>query len=124
MMSKQEPIAIKLPFPPTMNTTWRNFHGRTILSAKGRTFRADAIAAIWQQLGKPKKLTGRLSVEIVLCRGDKRSYDLDNFPKPILDALKHAGVIGDDKQIDALHVRRGAIIPKPGVACVYIEEGT
>ena len=32
-------IEITLPWPPTVNTYWRNFNGRTIISAKGREYR-------------------------------------------------------------------------------------
>ena len=32
-------IELTLPWPPTVNTYWRNFGGRTIVSAKGRSYR-------------------------------------------------------------------------------------
>jgi crossover junction endodeoxyribonuclease RusA len=32
-------IEITLPWPPSVNTYWRNFDGRMIISAKGREYR-------------------------------------------------------------------------------------
>ena len=32
-------ITLRLPCPPSMNTYWRNFRGRTVLSKKGREFK-------------------------------------------------------------------------------------
>ncbi len=32
-----------LPFPPSMNTYWRNFRGRTVMSKAGRQFREEVI---------------------------------------------------------------------------------
>jgi crossover junction endodeoxyribonuclease RusA len=40
--------------------------------------------------------------------------DLDNLPKGMLDALTHAGVWGDDSQIDDLQVTRQDCQGKPG----------
>ncbi|MGV2434608.1 MAG UNVERIFIED_CONTAM: hypothetical protein LVT10_06740 [Anaerolineae bacterium] len=31
-----------LPFPPSMNTYWRNFRGRTIISKNGREFQRSS----------------------------------------------------------------------------------
>ena len=32
-------IEITLPWPPSVNTYWRNFDGRMIISARGREYR-------------------------------------------------------------------------------------
>ena len=57
----------------------------------------------------------RYSVVIVVHEPDRRSRDLDNFAKPILDGL--TGVVWfDDRQIDDLHIRRGLVsAPNPNV---------
>jgi crossover junction endodeoxyribonuclease RusA len=34
-----EMIELTLPWPPTVNTYWRNFNGRVLISAKGREYR-------------------------------------------------------------------------------------
>lgn len=95
---------LTLPFPPTVNTYWRQFRGRAILSAKGRAYRdAAALAAAGRRRGK---IMGRLLVMIEVYPPDKRRRDLDNLPKGVLDALCKAGVYDDDSQIDDLRIVR------------------
>lgn len=95
-------IEITLPFPPSVNTYWRNFNGRTILSAKGREYRLAVEALMFMQ--SMPKLTVRLKVEIEAFRPDNRRRDLDNLFKAPLDALGHAGVYEDDSQIVDLRI--------------------
>lgn len=122
MVARTDAINLILPFPPSVNTYWRR-NGKTVFIAQaGKAFRRDGMAAIYQQLGKPKTLTGRLSVDVELRRGDRRSYDLDNYGKGLLDLLMQAGVIGDDSQVDSFAVRRGKVQPGKGVALVTITE--
>lgn len=118
-------IMLTLPFPPSVNGYWRaptkgRLAGRHLISAKGRQFRQDAIAAIVSQhQGKP--LVGRLEVELRLCAPDRRGRDIDNYSKGCLDAITHAGVWLDDGQIDKLTVERGPIT-KGGQCTVWIRE--
>ncbi len=113
-----------LPFPPSVNTYWRRSsrHGvpRTYLSKAALKFREDAIAEVLSK-GKQPPLEGRLAVEMALYGRNKRSYDIDNYPKGVLDALQHAGVFEDDKQVDRLIVRRCCVAP-PGKVVVLISE--
>jgi Holliday junction resolvase RusA-like endonuclease len=46
----------------------------------------------------------RVVVEVYV--PDRRKRDLDNLHKGILDSLTHAGVWGDDSQIDDLRIYR------------------
>lgn len=110
-------IAIELPFPPSVNTYWRTFRGRMIISAKGREYREYAIACI----GRTTKREGRLRVSLVLYPPDKRRRDIDNYSKALLDAMTHAGAWEDDSQIDELLVRRGEI-RKDGAVEVFVDE--
>ena len=52
-------IELTLPWPPSMNTYWRTFQGRMIISAKGREYRkavADQVL-IQRVQGLPRTLT-------------------------------------------------------------------
>lgn len=111
-------IEITLPFPPSVNTYWRNFNGRTILSAKGREYRL----AVEFQLHKQRlpKLTKKLRVEIEAFRPDNRRRDLDNLFKAPLDALGHAGIYDDDSQIVDLRIYWAE--DKGGILKIKIEE--
>ena len=96
-------IEITLPWPPSVNTYWRNFDGRMIISAKGREYRETVGDQMILQK-QVKHFTGRLRVEIEAFRPDKRRRDLDNLLKATLDGLAHAGVYEDDSQIIDLRI--------------------
>lgn len=92
----------ELPFPPSVNAYWGvNNRGNTYLKKNARSFRENAIAAIWSQAGcKPKAIKCRVRLEIDLYPPDKNDRDVDNFDgKAIFDALTHAGVLKDDCQV-------------------------
>jgi crossover junction endodeoxyribonuclease RusA len=108
------PIRLELPFPPTVNTYWRRVGHRTILSASARAYRQKVeIALVDGSLGsRHEALTCDLAVEIEFRPPDRRKRDIDNLPKGLLDALKHAGVYADDSQVRQLNLRFG--LPKAG----------
>lgn len=101
-------IELTLPFPPTVNTYYRNVQGKTLISAKGREYRKAVADQVLIQRGA-KHYEGRLAVEIIAHVPDKRRRDLDNLLKSTFDSLTHAGVWVDDSQIDKLTVSRGPI---------------
>lgn len=89
-----------LPFPPSVNACWRNINGKTLISAKGRAFRANAVAAIYEQLRRrPKAITEKVSVVIKMYPPSKRRMDIDNYLKAPFDALTHANIWKDDDQV-------------------------
>jgi crossover junction endodeoxyribonuclease RusA len=102
-----------------VNTYWRRVvigkRAATILSKRGREFRAAAV----QLASGHKAPAGRLAVRVDLHPPDKRRRDLDNCAKAILDALAHAGVFEDDSLIDDLRLVRREIV-KGGSAVVSI----
>ena len=96
-------IEITLPWPPTVNTYWRNFDGRMIISAKGREYR-ETVGDQMTVQRMVKHFAGPLRVVIEAWRPDKRRRDLDNLLKATLDGLAHAGVYEDDSQIVDLRI--------------------
>ena len=113
-------LFLNLPFPPSMNTYWRNFRGRTILSPAGRKFKED-VADYVAEYRVPKLGEAKLRISMVLFPRDKRKIDIDNRIKCVLDALQDAGVFDDDFQVDELSIVRGKPI-KGGAIRVLIEE--
>lgn len=109
---------LNLPYPPTVNTYYRNVGGKVLISEKGRKYRKAVANAII--LGNSKAMApGRYAVVITLNRKDKRSFDIDNCSKAILDSLTKAGVWEDDKLVDDLRLIRGPV-KKPGGCVVQI----
>lgn len=118
-------IAIKLPFPPSTNQYYRSIRMgkgvRTLISEKGRQYRDAVVGECCIAHLTNTLLGGRLAVKITLCPPDRRKRDLDNFNKGLLDALTHAGLWGDDSQIDDLHNLRGPVV-KGGHVLVEVRE--
>lgn len=113
-------ITVTIPYPPSLNTYWRNVGGRTLLSKKGRLYKTAVNRAVsWAKANKG--LSCRLDVSIMLYPTDRRKRDIDNSCKAILDGLQSAGVYVDDSQIDRLLVERGPI-EKGGVAIVTVRK--
>lgn len=105
---------IKLPYPPSMNTYWRNFRGNTVLSKAGREYKtAVAECVVAQEI--PKFGNKRLEVTLFLYPRSKVVTDLDNRLKAVLDGLEDAGVYDNDGNIDILMIQRGAIRKGGGV---------
>ena len=96
-------IEITVPWPPSVNRYWRQFQGRMIISAEGRSYRKAIVEQVFVE-GLVKRLTGSLRVTIECLRPDERRRDLDNLLKSTLDALAHAGLFEDDSQIKDLRI--------------------
>lgn len=104
-------IILTLPWPPSVNTYWRHpmsgrLAGRHLISEKGRAYRSAVVSAVRGQLRAAPQLAGRLAVTIRAHAPDRRRRDLDNLPKGLLDSCTHAGLWGDDAQIDRLTILR------------------
>ena len=113
-------VLLELPFPPSMNTYWRNFRGRTVLSKAGRQFKENVQNYIIEN-NIPKFGDKKLKITMILRPRDKRKVDIDNRIKAVLDSLEDAGVFDDDFQVDHLEMIRGEPL-KGGLIRVLIEE--
>lgn len=101
---------IALPFPPSVNRYYRSprsgpLAGRTMISEEARKYRA-AVCALVSESKLGGQMEGLLRVVVEVFVPDRRKRDLDNLHKGILDSLTHAGVWGDDSQIDDLRIYR------------------
>jgi len=98
-------LSLTLPFPPSANHMYaRRRGGGVMLSPAARAFRLAVQVRVLEARvpGDRKPLKGMLAVEVQYFRPHKR-YDVDNFQKPLLDALQSAGVFTNDQQVDDLH---------------------
>ena len=108
---------LQLPLPPSMNTYWRNFRGRTILSQGGRDYKL-AVQEYVTVNNIPSFGQSRLQAIITIFPKDRRKQDLDNRLKSLLDSLGNAGVFDDDSQFDKIEIARGKI--KSGGGCTIV----
>lgn len=100
---------VELPYPPSVNHMWTPMvfrkNGKTIRGRRRSERALEFVAATLVLLGRRTSFLGAVAVEIDVFFPDKRTRDLDNLAKGILDAITHAGVIGDDSQIVDLRLR-------------------
>ena len=112
-------FVMSLPFPPSVNTYYRRGKHATYLSEKGRRYKAEVADLVCEYHPTNKiRMTGRLSVFLGISAPTKRSYDIDNRIKAVLDALQDAGVFDDDEQVDQITLVR--IPPSKGGYCSVV----
>ena len=123
-------VTLSLPYPPSVNHYWNHKAVRSrktrrwvvlkYLSSRAKSFRTEVEARVYEQLGIPPRLKGRLAIIVHQHYGprdeqhehDGPAQDIDNCLKSLFDALEHAAVYRNDSQIDELLVvkkRRAAI---------------
>lgn len=94
-------ITIQLPLPPSANRYWRMFRGRMVVSAEARAYKTEA-GWIAKASGA-EVLTGPVVLSIDVYR-ERKSGDLDNKIKVILDSLQGQLYL-NDSQIVEIHAR-------------------
>ena len=90
-----------LPTPERTNAIWRQWKGRTLVSAKHRADKATAP----QRFGIAEPFAGDVAVRMLWVR-HRRSGDVDSRIKAALDLLTAMGVWHDDAQVARLEVER------------------
>ena len=106
-----------LPWPPTVNRIWRRAGNRMHRSVAYDAWREAAAEAL-RWACPPRAIPGSVSVELRLYGPSRRSYDIDNRAKAVLDLLEAEGVVEDDAQVDRLVLHRGKVLPPNG--CVHL----
>lgn len=100
-------LELILPVAPSVNTYYRKFNNRMVVSEKGRNYQKQVQEIV--QLEKPKSFRAddRLRLEVDFYPPDKRRRDLDNFcGKALQDSLQYSGIYYDDEQIDSVEYTR------------------
>ena len=121
-----KPLVLTLPWGPSTNTFLRHFvlkghkHASTCISEDGRDYFREVGHLLLAK--KAAKIAGPIAMTIELWPPDRRSIDVDNRAKPILDALKRrpkdkdqlpgAWIFADDdSQVVDLRIVLRAVIP-------------
>lgn len=116
MAYRSEPVTLTLPQPPEANHYWRCDRGTVHLTPAARAYRDTVFALARQQhplvgsqfsshperqvLGYPFFATGDVIAYVAWFRS-RKSGDLDNRLKPLLDALQGTAYT-NDRQVAAL----------------------
>jgi crossover junction endodeoxyribonuclease RusA len=95
----QPPIRLTLPYPPSTNHLYATFRGRRIPSRECKEFKAAVADACL--FARVRPLSGPVRVTINLYR-PRRSGDLDNATKALLDSLTTFAYT-DDRQVVEIH---------------------
>ena len=82
-------LTVTLPWPPTVNTYYRNLNGKTLISAKGQEYRKAVAEQVRIQVAK-MGYAGRLGVLVEAYPGQAQPRP-DNILKSLLDSLTKAG---------------------------------
>ena len=115
LQPSSEPVQVRLPFPPLLNTYYgtKAIHPRdgkafasTYISTRGDEYR-KAIIDLWPSVGVT--FSGRLAIKVVVVFPDNRERDLDGLWKALLDSLEHAGAYENDSQIKAESMEQEAV---------------
>jgi Holliday junction resolvase RusA-like endonuclease len=99
-------VKLTLPYPPTVNTYWRRVGPKTLISKRGREYRASLESLAMTMDRSQWPMTEPLRVAVFLYPPDKRRRDIDNVLKALLDGIGHMGVYQDDSQILRLEVTK------------------
>lgn len=91
--------------PPSVNTYWRKWKNRMVISDKGREFKKQASILLSNDFLEDNPYNVPLKMSIELYFKDERRRDIDNYCKGILDSM--TGIIyEDDEQIQELNLKK------------------
>ncbi|HAR39359.1 MAG TPA: hypothetical protein DCS09_12725 [Porphyromonadaceae bacterium] len=95
-----EAVAIELPFPPTINHYYRRNGAATFISEEGQMYR-ETVFGLLAEAGV-QTFRGKVSLTLDLHPPDRRIRDIDNYQKPLLDALEKGRAYNNDNQVKRL----------------------
>ena len=95
-------MKLTLPYPPTVNTYWRNVGRRVLISRTGRAYKA--IVASLATVARVRPIDGPVRLTIDVYR-PRKAGDLDNILKAALDSVK-GFLFHDDAQVIDIRARR------------------
>lgn len=107
---------VELPWPPSVNNYFKRNGRRTFLPKEALVFRDEVAKAF----GKLEPETGYLHLMIDQHPKNNVRRDIDNYIKPLMDAMQVCGVMVDDVQVKRLSVVRGENI-EGGCCFVKVE---
>ncbi len=101
-------LTLEVPgLPPTVNSMYRNSGTHRYKREEVTEWQEDIAALMAEHYsGRSPPFTGRVSVVIEFVVKTRKTWDIDNRLKALLDCLEIAGAIENDSQIDSLHVTR------------------
>lgn len=102
--------------PPSVNHYWEASGKARYLSKRAKDF--IKLVSIFV---KPHRSTARLKLDVTFHFPDRRTRDIDNHLKAVLDALVKSGLCVDDEQFDELIVKRGNVV-KGGLVKLTVSE--
>ena len=108
-----------LPVPERTNAIWRQWKGRTLVSAKHRADKQTAPG----RFPKIRPYPGDVAVRLEWVR-ERRSGDVDGRVKATLDLLTAIGIWSDDAQVQRLEVERIDDPTRAAGMYVWVEAST
>lgn len=118
---------IILPFPVSVNATYRAYGRRIVMTPKAKEYKTRVISQVKQMIRDGELCAVGdvpLCVEFWFYMPDRRRRDLANLDKVLSDALTAAEFWGDDCQmIDQRLVRAAAEEPGAARVEIYVSEG-
>lgn len=91
---KVDEITLTLSLPPSANSIWRSFRGRVVKSYRYCQWLKLNLAEL---IYIPQiKIPAEIQITAVTGKGWRTNRDIDNLVKPLMDLLKHSGIIEDD----------------------------
>lgn len=97
-------MKLTLPYPPSANRYWRNFRGRTVVSAEATAYKRAAGLECRRQNPYGRPLTGDVVLRLKVFR-PRRAGDLSNRIKVLEDALIGIAFV-DDSQVVRIEAER------------------
>lgn len=110
-------LSYRFDWPPSVNNYWGHKGSMRYVKKRAKEFRGSVVEVVDED-GAPNLKT-RLAVHVELHPPNRRKFDVDNYLKPLLDAMEAADVFEDDSQIDRIIVER-LPIDEAGNGCVDV----